>query len=115
MSDDLTRQLCEELNSIPLLDAHTHLVGGKLGAMGLHDILLYHMVVSDLKAAGCPSPGRPQSCLGASLRSHLRPCAQCAPQQMRNHETFHRHRAHGDQPHEPVRFGPEQQWRHAEA
>ncbi len=46
------------LSEIPVLDIHTHLVGGKLGARGLHDILLYHMLVSDLYAAGCPSGGR---------------------------------------------------------
>lgn len=46
------------LTDLPLVDAHTHLVGGKLGARGLHDILLYHMAVSDLYAAGCPSGGR---------------------------------------------------------
>jgi hypothetical protein len=33
-------------------------VGGKLGARGLHDIILYHMVISDLYAAGCPSGAR---------------------------------------------------------
>src|SRR5258706_10875696 len=46
------------LAEIPSLDIHTHLVGGKLGARGLHDILLYHMVVSDLYSAGCPSGAR---------------------------------------------------------
>lgn len=46
------------LASIPVIDIHTHLVGGKLGARGLHDILLYHMVVSDLYAAGCPNGAR---------------------------------------------------------
>ncbi len=51
---DLENALAE----VPVLDAHTHLVGGRLGARGLHDILLYHMVVSDLYAAGCPSGGR---------------------------------------------------------
>jgi hypothetical protein len=40
------------------MDAHTHLVDGKLSARGLHDILFYHMAVSDLYAAGCPSGGR---------------------------------------------------------
>ena len=35
-----------------------HLVDGKLGARGLHDILLYHMAVSDLYGAGCPSGAR---------------------------------------------------------
>ena len=33
-------------------------MGGRLGARGLHDILLYHMAVSDLYAAGCPSGAR---------------------------------------------------------
>jgi glucuronate isomerase len=46
------------LSSLDLVDAHTHLVGGRLGARGLHDILLYHMAVSELYAAGCPSGAR---------------------------------------------------------
>src|SRR5678816_2740934 len=46
------------LAELPSLDIHTHLVGGRLGARGLHDVLLYHMVVSDLYAAGCPSGKR---------------------------------------------------------
>ncbi len=50
--------LLEQVSEVPTLDAHTHLVGGKLGARGLHDILLYHMAVSDLYAAGCPSGAR---------------------------------------------------------
>ncbi|MBN2578726.1 MAG: hypothetical protein JXB10_07010 [Pirellulales bacterium] len=48
----------EALAELPMFDVHTHLVGGRLGARGLHDILLYHMVVSDLYAAGCPSGAR---------------------------------------------------------
>jgi hypothetical protein len=48
----------EGLAQLPVLDIHTHLVGGKLGARGLHDVLLYHMVVSDLYSAGCPSGAR---------------------------------------------------------
>jgi glucuronate isomerase len=48
----------EALAEVPVFDIHTHLVGGKLGARGLHDILLYHMVVSDLYAAGCPTGAR---------------------------------------------------------
>jgi hypothetical protein len=54
----LARELEEALAEIPVLDIHTHLVGGKLGARGLHDVLLYHMVISDLYAAGCPSGAR---------------------------------------------------------
>jgi hypothetical protein len=48
----------EALAEVPVLDIHTHLVGGKLGARGLQDVLLYHMVVSDFYAAGCPSGAR---------------------------------------------------------
>ena len=40
MIDDLEQALAE----LPQFDVHTHLVGGRLGARGLHDILLYHMV-----------------------------------------------------------------------
>ena len=54
----LTREIESALAEVPMLDIHTHLVGGKLGARGLHDVLLYHMVVSDLYAAGCPSGAR---------------------------------------------------------
>ena len=35
--------LYEQILELPLLDAHTHLVGGHLGARGLHDIVIYHM------------------------------------------------------------------------
>jgi hypothetical protein len=54
----LANELEEALAELPMFDVHTHLVGGHLGARGLHDILLYHMVVSDLYAAGCPSGAR---------------------------------------------------------
>jgi hypothetical protein len=54
----LIRELEFALGEIPVLDIHTHLVGGRLGARGLHDVLLYHMVVSDLYSAGCPSGAR---------------------------------------------------------
>src|SRR2546425_9281618 len=59
---DLVSELAQALADVPMFDIHTHLVGGKLGARGLHDVLLYHMVVSDLYAAGCPS--------GASLTQY---------------------------------------------
>lgn len=48
----------QALADMPMLDAHTHIVGDHLGAKGLHDVLLYHMAVSDLYAAGCPSGAR---------------------------------------------------------
>lgn len=47
-----------DLMALPAFDAHTHLVGGHLGARGLHDVLLYHMAISDLYAAGCPCGAR---------------------------------------------------------
>ncbi|MBI4026796.1 MAG: hypothetical protein HY360_17565 [Verrucomicrobia bacterium] len=52
------REIYEELGAVPVIDIHTHLIGGKLAARGLHDVMLYHMSVSDLYAAGCPSGGR---------------------------------------------------------
>ena len=55
---DILEELSGRIAALPMLDAHTHLVGGKLGARGLHDILLYHMAVSDLYGAGCPSGSR---------------------------------------------------------
>jgi len=54
----LIAEIEQALSELPMFDAHTHLVGGRLGARGLHDILLYHMLVSDLYAAGCPSGAR---------------------------------------------------------
>jgi hypothetical protein len=54
----LALELEHAICHLPVLDIHTHLVGGKLGSGGLHDVLLYHMVVSDLYAAGCPSGNR---------------------------------------------------------
>ena len=54
MKNELYGELCK----IPMLDAHTHIDAGHMGARGLHDILLYHMVISDLYSAGCPDGGR---------------------------------------------------------
>lgn len=54
----IMRSLAERIGELPSLDAHTHLVGGHLSARGLHDILLYHMAISDLYAAGCPTGAR---------------------------------------------------------
>jgi hypothetical protein len=58
ISSSLANELEEALAELPMFDVHTHLVGGHLGARGLHNILLYHMVASDLYAAGCPSGAR---------------------------------------------------------
>lgn len=72
--NQLSLSMEEALAEIPMLDPHTHLVGGRLGARGLHDVLLYHMVITDLHAAGCPTgarltqfPQRPEE-----AESHLR-------------------------------------------
>jgi len=54
----LGRGIEKSLGDIPLLDAHTHLDATHLAARGLHDVLLYHMVVSDLVSAGCPDRDR---------------------------------------------------------
>ncbi len=48
----------EGLAEIPLLDVHTHLDAAHLAARGLDDVLLYHMTVSELSSAGCPSRAR---------------------------------------------------------
>ncbi|MCC7357925.1 MAG: hypothetical protein IT317_00510 [Anaerolineales bacterium] len=73
-SGTLQRELEAGLSDLPLIDAHTHLIGDELGARGLHEILLYHMVISDLYGAGVPSgrrltefPGRPDP-----AEAHLR-------------------------------------------
>src|SRR5215472_17562422 len=54
----LTVSLEHALSAIPVLDIHTHLCGAHLAARGLHDVLLYHMLVSALYSAGCPSGAR---------------------------------------------------------
>ena len=58
MHRELKDELESALSELPVFDIHTHLIGGKLGARGLHDILLYHMGVTDLHGAGCPSGSR---------------------------------------------------------
>jgi hypothetical protein len=56
--DSVVREIEGELAEIPALDIHTHLTCGKLAARGLHDVLLYHMLVTELYSAGCPSGAR---------------------------------------------------------
>ncbi|HUW60973.1 MAG TPA: hypothetical protein VMZ06_08205 [Candidatus Bathyarchaeia archaeon] len=41
------------LAALPWVDVHTHIDAAHLSARGLDDILLYHMSISDLYAAGC--------------------------------------------------------------
>lgn len=54
----LTSKLYESLCEVPLMDIHTHVDATHLSARGIHDILLYHMVISDLFSAGCPDGSR---------------------------------------------------------
>jgi hypothetical protein len=56
--DTIARDIEEALKPGPMLDVHTHLDATHLTARGLHDVLLYHMVISDLVSAGCPDRGR---------------------------------------------------------
>ena len=51
---DLEQALAE----VPLFDVHTHLIDGHLAAKGLHDVMLYHMLITELYAAGCPNGAR---------------------------------------------------------
>ncbi|HRI89303.1 MAG TPA: hypothetical protein PK869_13605, partial [Candidatus Hydrogenedentes bacterium] len=53
-----TEAVEEILLSFPWMDPHTHIDASHLTARGLYDILLYHMSVSDLYAAGCPDGAR---------------------------------------------------------
>jgi hypothetical protein len=50
--------LSKQIGEIEAIDTHTHISSSHMAARGLHDIMLYHMVVSDLYAAGCPSGQR---------------------------------------------------------
>ncbi|MCL2699484.1 MAG: hypothetical protein FWE68_04160 [Defluviitaleaceae bacterium] len=54
LEDNLYGRLCD----IEIYDIHSHINGSHLTARGLDDILLYHMVVSDLYSAGCPDGRR---------------------------------------------------------
>lgn len=54
MPEDIRTSLLNEIHSMPALDAHTHLDARHLAARGLHDVLMYHMMVSELYSAGCP-------------------------------------------------------------
>lgn len=55
---ELIEKLFNDIWDMPLVDIHTHLDANHLAARGLHDILLYHMVISELYAAGCPDGAR---------------------------------------------------------
>ena len=50
--------LLKALNEFEIYDVHSHMDCIHLTARGLHDILLYHMVVTELYSAGCPNGSR---------------------------------------------------------
>jgi hypothetical protein len=50
--------LSKQIGEIKAIDAHTHINASHMSARGLHDIMLYHMVISELYSAGCPSGQR---------------------------------------------------------
>lgn len=50
--------LSQQIGEIEAIDAHTHINSSHMAARGLHDVMLYHMVISDLYAAGYPSGQR---------------------------------------------------------
>ncbi|MDQ6707929.1 MAG: hypothetical protein M3Z85_18375, partial [Acidobacteriota bacterium] len=54
----LVTEIEEGLQSFPWFDPHTHLDASHLTARGLDDVVLYHMSISDLYSAGCPSGAR---------------------------------------------------------
>lgn len=51
-------EMLREISSIGAFDCHTHIDAAHPIARGIHDILLYHMVISDLYSAGCPDGSR---------------------------------------------------------
>lgn len=48
----------EKIAGLKAFDCHTHIDAAHSVARGLHDVLLYHMVISDLYSAGCPDGSR---------------------------------------------------------
>ncbi|MHB1485227.1 MAG: hypothetical protein ACYCYI_11255 [Saccharofermentanales bacterium] len=51
-------EFLQEINKIPIIDVHTHVDTSHYTARGLDDILLYHMLITELYSSGCPSGGR---------------------------------------------------------
>ena len=83
---DTVRELEAALGSFAWLDPHTHIDAAHLSARGLDDILLYHMGVSDLYAAGCPSGARVGE--GRSTEEAHRRIEECLPYLLKVRNTF---------------------------
>jgi hypothetical protein len=58
MENKALSALREEIMQIPIFDAHSHIDAAHLSARGLHDILLYHMLITELYSVGCPDGAR---------------------------------------------------------
>ena len=58
MQQELREKIFQGLMETPVMDAHTHVDSSHMTARGLHDILLYHMIISELYSAGCPDGAR---------------------------------------------------------
>ena len=54
----LVQKFFEDLNKVELIDMHSHIDAAHPCARGLDDILLYHMVITELYSAGCPDGER---------------------------------------------------------
>jgi len=54
----IENQIFEELMQMPTTDVHTHIRVDVPVARGLHDIMLYHMIITELYSAGCPDGAR---------------------------------------------------------
>lgn len=54
----MVKDFIKEIDRMQIYDVHTHLNPNHMTARGLHDIMLYHMVVSELYSAGCPDGSR---------------------------------------------------------
>lgn len=55
---ELKERLFKDIWALPTRDVHTHITASHPVARGLHDIILYHMIISELYSAGCPDGAR---------------------------------------------------------
>lgn len=54
----LVQKLFDDISKIELIDMHSHIDAAHPCARGLDDVLLYHMVITELYSAGCPDGER---------------------------------------------------------
>lgn len=58
MDLNLRDKLFQDIWKLPTTDIHTHIDAKHPCARGLHDILLYHMIITELYSSGCPDGAR---------------------------------------------------------